>query len=454
MPLRIACWNILGKFTIANLADRLLANEWDLLIVLEPASERRSSALPANVVMVQRDVRGERIVLIYRAESIESLQAQTLDINGGRQAVLITLVTGYGQSYQVLTFHADYDGGSKSTSYNYVKAAMRTAQQASYDVVMGDFNTYSSDIGSSSRETSYENLTKGMATSEAGYPLDKVLVHRKTSTYPGHEQIKAEVVEQSNINLPNASAASLTTRNSPRAVVAKGRMGANKSDHRPVVLTLPSGDRKRAALSLKRKLDDDDDDDEDTDGTDDTSDMDDVDGQRSISLGAKAASSPPPARPKSNLPRQDPAKKSKTGLSPGQSKAAAAGGDAGHHDAPPSITPDGNCLFRCIAYIQYGDQERHAQVRAEIVAYVDANWATLSPRFGLYSKARFINRIRSLGEWGTEREAYVAAVHYGIRIRLISPDGYQGSETYGPAAGAIHRIYHVNGDHFELRSTN
>lgn len=31
------------------------------------------------------------------------------------------------------------------------------------------------------------------------------------------------------------------------------------------------------------------------------------------------------------------------------------------------IRPDGNCLYRAIAHHYYGDQERHVQVRAEVV---------------------------------------------------------------------------------------
>ena len=37
------------------------------------------------------------------------------------------------------------------------------------------------------------------------------------------------------------------------------------------------------------------------------------------------------------------------------------------------VPGDGNCLFRSVAYLIYGDEERHMEVRGKCYDYMDAN---------------------------------------------------------------------------------
>ena len=41
-----------------------------------------------------------------------------------------------------------------------------------------------------------------------------------------------------------------------------------------------------------------------------------------------------------------------------------------------NIKDDGNCLFRCFSKNLYGTEERHAEVRKEVVTYTVVNWQT------------------------------------------------------------------------------
>lgn len=42
------------------------------------------------------------------------------------------------------------------------------------------------------------------------------------------------------------------------------------------------------------------------------------------------------------------------------------------------MIPDGNCLFRALAYCVYGTQDRHAEVRLSIVSNIVDNWSTFA----------------------------------------------------------------------------
>ena len=48
------------------------------------------------------------------------------------------------------------------------------------------------------------------------------------------------------------------------------------------------------------------------------------------------------------------------------------------------ISPDGNCLFRCIAYAHHGDAEQHGAVRTEIADYLQQKGESFCYKKGLF----------------------------------------------------------------------
>lgn len=80
----------------------------------------------------------------------------------------------------------------------------------------------------------------------------------------------------------------------------------------------------------------------------------------------------------------------------------------------------GDCLFRCLAYLQYGDPEQHFKVRTELCDYK-----------GIFDfPIRLNSKMRNEGEWGDSYFIHLASEKYKKKIIVCSDDTHE-VENYG-----------------------
>ena len=88
---------------------------------------------------------------------------------------------------------------------------------------------------------------------------------------------------------------------------------------------------------------------------------------------------------------------------------------------PPLVrddTADGNCLFRCLAHLQYGNEDKFGRVRREICNYETPKNAEASAAH--FSKYNDDHPMRKNNVWGTDDEIGRAAGLYGVRIVVFA----------------------------------
>lgn len=88
--------------------------------------------------------------------------------------------------------------------------------------------------------------------------------------------------------------------------------------------------------------------------------------------------------------------------------------------AEHAVTGDGACQFRAIAHQIYGDESKHAEVRAKVVAVLKKQ----RKRYGDFvvdaSYDVFLKRMSKPNEWGDHLTLQAAADHYRMRICLVT----------------------------------
>ena len=89
------------------------------------------------------------------------------------------------------------------------------------------------------------------------------------------------------------------------------------------------------------------------------------------------------------------------------------------------IRGDGNCFFRAIARLLYGDQERHGHVRAELMTFCNINWAKyrfiLRKHYPEYNtRDRYVNYMGQDAIYGGHPELIAASECYGIPISVYN----------------------------------
>ena len=106
---------------------------------------------------------------------------------------------------------------------------------------------------------------------------------------------------------------------------------------------------------------------------------------------------------------------------------------------------DGNCLFRALAW---PEPERHAQVRAAVVAHLRAHWQSTYGGFCTEPRDAYCARMACAGVWGGEPELRAfadlarAAVHvHGVDGRLLARYGADD-------ASRVHRV-RFTGSHYD-----
>ena len=375
MNLIIVSWNIQGKYSLAQLIDRMIENDWDLLIVLEPQQVLGKQVSYPGISIGKVPVGDQNIYVLHGTEIIKCTMQAKVIMGGERQAVLIEITALQGASYRILTAHAPYRKNDGSAQ-QYQQNALAWAQKNNVDLVVGDLNTYGSKVGSSSR-VNFINLSEGLGTSSGDKPLDKALLRNEYYGLPS--DVNAQVMELEDVELPDVPYVQSGSRSSERSSVAQSRQGrGKKSDHRPLVVMLPA----RKLLSSK------------------------------VSSSGKLVKS--------------------------TSKTATA------------IDGDGHCLYRCIAHILWGDQNRYQEVRKALADYVMANWRNhpyLQHLAGISQLALYASIVKNTNAWGGEFELATLAEIYNLRITMHSPQGF-AQAVYGN--GVTSATIRHTGDHFEV----
>jgi hypothetical protein len=122
------------------------------------------------------------------------------------------------------------------------------------------------------------------------------------------------------------------------------------------------------------------------------------------------------------------------------------------------VAGDGNCLFRALAYWAYDDVARHAQVRAEVVKWMESHTntadqsAVLSEFDGCVDWQDYCRRVATDTAWGGQLELMNAARYYCVQIVVLSSleraerpvvhEPYQQSTAVW-TLGHIHELHYV-----------
>ena len=239
MNLVIVSWNIQGKYSLAQLIDRMIENDWDLLIVLEPQRAQGTQPHYPGIHIQKIQTGTEFIYVLHSEQSISACQTERCSImSDARDAVLVTITATLGASYRILTAHAPYSGNDGKAA-QFQRNAINWGDRNNVDLILGDLNTYGSKVGSSTR-SNFRNLSEGLATSAGGSQLDKALL--RSDTYYGlPSDVNAAVLALDEIDLPEKSFVVSGSRASARPCVEQSRQGRNKKpDHLPVLVMLPA----------------------------------------------------------------------------------------------------------------------------------------------------------------------------------------------------------------------
>ncbi|GFY76407.1 OTU domain-containing protein [Trichonephila inaurata madagascariensis] len=87
-----------------------------------------------------------------------------------------------------------------------------------------------------------------------------------------------------------------------------------------------------------------------------------------------------------------------------------------------SITGDGNCLFRAMAYFALGRQNEHAFVRQQVVKYICDHWDRFKNFVPELDKAVYRKRMNSLGTFGSEAEIVAFTEVFSCKVSVYFKD--------------------------------
>ncbi|EST08255.2 Ovarian tumor, otubain [Kalmanozyma brasiliensis GHG001] len=127
------------------------------------------------------------------------------------------------------------------------------------------------------------------------------------------------------------------------------------------------------------------------------------------------------------------------------------------------IKADGNCQFRVLSKIIYGTQNRHLNVRTEVVKYlehhqnmVEAILATKEiPAHPLLSRGQaltfrtYLTQMARVGTWGDDATLSAAVSIFNLSLVIINPDRsyFEVNKVNNPPQW--HALYYT-GNHYEL----
>lgn len=485
--MKIVAWNVRGQYTILHLAARMVANNWDVLIVLEPSSKISPKDVSLYTSKLSHhtighricDVVGERIVVLYRTGQFSSFEAISLSAHpeysflkshyskltvfGGnmRQPILVTCKAKDGSIYRIMSAHAPFQNNS-GVAGPYQQGLQTLAEALDVDILVGDFNTYSTagqTSGRSGTRAQFDfEIATTTATSKGGHCLDKAMLSKRLLTMM-HNYFKAEdrvlvkdptAIEQAmtghsdaqDLLKGNSGRDSSTSRN----VTAQSRVGAKstgKLDHKPIEITLPSlrakhihkfqGVTKKTGhvgvFLMKRKVK----------RADAVKLIKDLKSKKEAIKGRYTLQAYAQKMLEEHIEKQKALKSKSDSLTKGRN----------------FIIGDGNCLYRSIAHLRYGNQNQHPQVRDEIAQYLLDNFHDFHHLDFLSTPEMamdYFNELLTDAAWGGEFEVFLASLCYGVTIRLHSEDGYDQGE-YNPGQPTQIDLFHLD-YHFFVRHEN
>lgn len=118
---------------------------------------------------------------------------------------------------------------------------------------------------------------------------------------------------------------------------------------------------------------------------------------------------------------------------------------------------DGNCLFRCFAYVVKGTQDAHKEVRSEICNFIKTHENVFKPFIDI-SVEKYVDIMKKDGEWGGHIELKAASDKYSLDIRVfVVINGKKKlREQLLPSNGAaVKRVANLlyKSDHYNVLST-
>ena len=84
------------------------------------------------------------------------------------------------------------------------------------------------------------------------------------------------------------------------------------------------------------------------------------------------------------------------------------------------IEGDGNCLYRAISKILFGEQKYHSQVRTLLADFVEGNTWLFKNHFIGEAGTAYCKRIRKSGQWGSQIELIAVATILQVPVFLFS----------------------------------
>ena len=98
------------------------------------------------------------------------------------------------------------------------------------------------------------------------------------------------------------------------------------------------------------------------------------------------------------------------------------------------IAGDGNCLYRAISKIVFGEQKYHSQVRTLLTDFVEENSSLFTNHFLGESSVAYGKRMRKSGQWGSQIELRAMATILRVPVFLFSQqeDGSRKWIRYEP----------------------
>ncbi|GIX74863.1 OTU domain-containing protein [Caerostris extrusa] len=87
-----------------------------------------------------------------------------------------------------------------------------------------------------------------------------------------------------------------------------------------------------------------------------------------------------------------------------------------------SITGDGNCLFRAMAYFVLGKQIKHAFIRDQVVNYVCENWDRFKNFTSEEEMEAYEKRMSSASTYGGEAEIVAFSEVFGCKVNVFFKD--------------------------------
>jgi hypothetical protein len=120
------------------------------------------------------------------------------------------------------------------------------------------------------------------------------------------------------------------------------------------------------------------------------------------------------------------------------------------------IEPDGNCMFRAFSYLLYQKQDRHWEIRKEIIAYLKKNWDEFAESMvgdeNLNIRAQqYIERLEG-GAWGDHIEETIFERLYKRNIVVVStlPESAHAQVRQPDLSSNEFDALFLRGQHYEL----